>query len=201
MTEIPAKLVKELREATGAGMMDCKKALTDTGGDFEAAVTLLRKKGMAAAEKRAGRSANEGIVDQYIHGGGRVGVLVEVNCETDFVARNDRFREFAHDVALHIAAMNPAFVSTDEVPEEWKASEREIYAEQAKDVPEHARDKAVEGKLTKRLKEICLLEQEFVKELAEKKPRTIEQMRAQLSSEIGENITIRRFARFELGGQ
>ena len=201
MSEIPAALVKQLREATGAGMMDCKKALTETSGDFDAAVTLLRKKGMAAAEKRSGRTANEGIVDQYIHGGGRVGVLIEVNCETDFVARNDKFREFAHDVALHVAAMNPQFVSSDEVPEDWKQKEREIYAEQARDVPEHAREKAVEGKLAKRLREICLLDQEFVKDLAEKKPRTIEDMRAQLSGEIGENITVRRFARFELGGQ
>ncbi len=201
MSEIPAKLVKELREATGAGMMDCKKALTETGGDFDAAVTLLRKKGAAAAEKRAGRAANEGIVDSYIHMGGRVGVLLEVNCETDFVARNDKFKDFAHDVALHIAAMNPQYVSAEDVPDEWKASEREIYAEQAKDIPEQARERAVEGKLAKRLKEIVLLDQEFIKDQAEKKPRTIEAMRAQLSGEIGENITIRRFARFELGGQ
>lgn len=201
MSEIPAKLVKELREATGAGMMDCKKALTETGGDFEAAVTLLRKKGAAAAEKRAGRAANEGMVDSYIHMGGRVGVLLEVNCETDFVARNDKFKEFAHDVALHIAAMNPQYVAADDVPDEWKATEREIYAEQAKDIPEQARERAVEGKLAKRLKEIVLLDQEFIKDQAEKKPRTIEAMRAQLSGEIGENITIRRFARFELGGQ
>ncbi len=201
MSEIPAKLVKELREATGAGMMDCKKALTEAGGDFEAAVTLLRKKGAAAAEKRAGRAANEGMVDSYIHMGGRVGVLLEVNCETDFVARNDKFKEFAHDVALHIAAMNPQYVAADDVPDEWKATEREIYAEQAKDIPEQARERAVEGKLAKRLKEIVLLDQEFIKDQAEKKPRTIEAMRAQLSGEIGENITIRRFARFELGGQ
>ena len=133
--------------------------------------------------------------------GGRVGVLLEVNCETDFVARNDKFKDFAHDVALHIAAMNPPYVSAEDVPDEWKASEREVYAEQAKDIPEQARERAVEGKLAKRLKEIVLLDQEFIKDQAEKKPRTIEAMRAQLSGEIGENITIRRFARFELGGQ
>jgi elongation factor Ts len=200
-TAISAQQVKQLRESTGAGMMDCKKALTETGGDFEAAVTLLRKKGVAAAEKRSGRTANEGVVDSYIHGAGRVGVLLEVNCETDFVARNEKFREFSHDVALHVAAMNPQFVSSDEVPEDWKSKEREIYEDQARDVPEHARARAVEGKLAKRLKEICLLDQEFVKDLAEKKPRTIEELRAQLSAEIGENITIRRFVRFELGGQ
>lgn len=201
MSEIPAKLVKELREATGAGMMDCKKALGETGGDFDAAVTLLRKKGAAAAEKRAGRAAEEGVIDSYIHMGGRVGVLLEVNCETDFVARTDRFKEFAHDVSLHIAAMDPRYVKGDDVDEAWKQSEREIYAEQAKDIPEQARERAVEGKLSKRLKDVVLLDQEFIKDQAEKKPRTIEDMRAQMSAELGENITIRRFVRFELGGQ
>ena len=201
MSEIPAKLVKELREATGAGMMDCKKALSETGGDFDAAVTLLRKQGAAQAEKRAGRAANEGMIDSYIHMGGRVGVLLEVNCETDFVARNEKFKEFAHDVALHIAAMNPQYVKAEDVDEAWKTSEREIYAEQSKDIPEQARERAVEGRLAKRLKEIVLMDQEFIKDQAEKKPRTIEDLRAQLSAEIGENITVRRFVRYELGGQ
>jgi elongation factor Ts len=199
-TQITAKDVSELRRRTGAGMMDCKRALQDTGGDMEEATKILRQKGLADAAKRAGRDANEGLIDSYIHQGGRVGVLVEVNCETDFVARTERFQQFVHDVALHIAAMNPRYVSADEVPEEYKAAERAIYAEQAKDVPEHAREKAVEGKLTKHLKEIALLDQAFVRDVGEKKPRTIEQLRAEASSELGENIAIRRFARFELGG-
>jgi elongation factor Ts len=199
-TQITAKDVSELRRQTGAGMMDCKRALQDTGGDMEEATKILRQKGLADAAKRAGRDANEGLIDSYIHQGGRVGVLVEVNCETDFVARTERFQQFVHDVALHIAAMNPRYVSADEVPEEYKDAERAIYSEQAKDVPEHAREKAVEGKLTKHLKEIALLDQAFVRDVGEKKPRTIEQLRAEASSELGENIAIRRFARFELGG-
>jgi elongation factor Ts len=200
-TAISAKQVKELRDRTGAGMMDCKKALGETGGDVEAAVTLLRKKGIASAEKRAGRAANEGVVDSYIHMGGRVGVLVEVNCETDFVARNERFRDFVHDVALHVAAMNPLFVSSEDVPEDWVAKEREVAEGMSKDVPEQARGRAVEGRVAKRLKEVCLLDQEFVRDMGEKKPPTIEELRARLSGEIGENITIRRFVRYELGGQ
>ena len=198
-TKVPSSLVKELREKTGAGMMDCKKALEDSGGDLEEAVKALRTKGLADAQKRAGRAANEGLVDSYIHGGGRVGVLVEVNCETDFVARTDQFKAFVHDVALHIAALKPRFVSADEVPEEYKASERAIYAEQAKDVPEHARERAVEGKLAKHLREIVLMDQEFVKDLDQKKPRTLEQLRAEVIADLKENITIRRFAVFELG--
>lgn len=201
MSEISAKQVKELRDRTGAGMMDCKKALTETGGDVEAAVTMLRKKGIASAEKRAGRDANEGLIDSYIHMNGRVGVLLEVNCETDFVARSEPFKEFVHDLALHIAAIAPRFVSQDDVPEEWLAKEREIAAEQSANVPEKAREKAVEGRVTKMVKEVSLLDQPFVKDQAEKKPRSIEEMRAALSAEVGENITIRRFARFELGGQ
>jgi elongation factor Ts len=200
-TAISAQQVKALRDQTGAGMMDCKKALAETNGDVEAAVTLLRKKGIASAEKRAGREANEGMVDSYIHMNGRVGVLLEVNCETDFVARSEKFTEFVHDVALHIAAMRPEFVSQDQVPEAFVAKEREIATEQSANVPEQARERAVEGRIAKILKEICLLDQEFVKDQAEKKPRTIEELRAALSGDVGENITIRRFARFELGGQ
>jgi elongation factor Ts len=196
---IPAKLVKELRERTGAGMMDCKRALEASGGDLEAATTSLRVKGLADAAQRAGRAANEGLVDSYIHQGGRVGVLVEVNCETDFVARGEIFRQFAHDVALHIAALKPLYVSVDEVPEEYRRSEREVYTEQAKDRPERAREQIVEGKLAKHMKEIVLLEQDFVKEQAEKKPRTIEDLRAWVSSQVKENVTIRRFSLFELG--
>jgi elongation factor Ts len=200
-TAISAKQVKDLREKTGAGMMDCKKALEETSGDVDAAVTLLRKKGIAAAEKRAGREANEGVCDSYIHQGGRVGVLVEVNCETDFVARSEPFTNFVHDVAIQIAAMNPIFVQADEVPDQWLATEREIAAEQSKDIPEKARERAIEGRIAKRLKEVSLLDQEFVRDTGEKKPPTVEELRARLSAEVGENITIRRFVRFELGGQ
>jgi elongation factor Ts len=198
-TTIPAKLVKELREKTGAGMMDCKKALEEAGGDIEAATAALRTKGLADAAKRAGREANEGIVDSYIHAGGRVGVLLEVNCETDFVARTDQFKDFVHDVALHIAALKPQYVSKEDVPEDYIASERAIYEAQAQDIPEHARERAVEGKLAKHLSSIVLLDQEFVRDQNEKKPRTIEALRVEVAGSLGENVTIRRFALFELG--
>jgi elongation factor Ts len=184
-TTIPAKLVKELRDKTGAGMMDCKKALEEAGGDLEEATKSLRTKGLADAAKRAGRAANEGIIDSYIHAGGRVGVLVEVNCETDFVARTEEFQSFVHDVALHIAALKPRFVSSEDVPEEYVASERAIYEAQAQ--------------LKKHLSSICLLDQEYVRDQAEKKPRTIEQLRVEASASLGENVTIRRFTLFELG--
>ena len=197
--EISAKAVKELREKTGAGMMDCKRALQAAGGDMEAATRALRAKGLADVAKRAGRAANEGLVDSYIHAGGRIGVLVEVNCETDFVARTDDFRSFVHEVALHIAAARPEYISAEEVPEEYKAAERAIYAEQSKDVPEHARERAIEGRLAKELKAICLLEQDYVRDQGEKNPRTIAQLSAETASKIGENVTIRRFAVFELG--
>lgn len=198
-TQIPAALVKELREKTGAGMMDCKKALLETGGDVDGAVTLLRTQGLAAAQKRSGREANEGTIASYIHQGGRLGVIVEVNCETDFVARTDRFQQFAHDVALNVAAMKPMYVSADDVPAEQKDRERAIYAEQAQGKPETAREKIVEGKLAKYLKEICLLDQPFFRDSTEKTQRTMEELRAEASSELGENITIRRFAVYQLG--
>jgi elongation factor Ts len=197
--DIPASLVKELRERTGAGMMDCKRALADAGGDVEAAATALRTKGLADAAKRAGRAANEGLVDSYIHACGRLGVLVEVNCETDFVARTDEFRSFVHEIALHIAALKPSYVSADEVPPEYVAAERAIYEAQAQDVPEHARERAVEGKLAKHLRSICLLEQEYVRDQGEKRPRTVEDLRAETGASLGENVTIRRFSLFELG--
>lgn len=197
--QIPAALVKELRDTTGAGMMDCKRALTQTGGNLEEATTLLRKQGLADAAKRAGREANEGTVASYIHQGGQLGVLVEVNCETDFVARTDRFQQFARDVALNVAAMKPVYVSVDDVPAEYTAREREVYAEQARDKPEGARAKIVEGKLAKHLSEICLLEQPFFRDATEKKQRTMEELRAETSSELGENITIRRFTVYRLG--
>jgi elongation factor Ts len=198
-TAVTAGMVKELRERTGAGMMDCKKALQEAGGDLEAATAELRKKGLADAAKRAGRAANEGVVDSYIHANARVGVLLEVNCETDFVARTEQFQEFVHDVALHIAAMKPQFVRLEDVPEDHVASERAIFEEQSRDIPERAREKAVEGKLNKHLGSLCLLEQEFVKDAGEKKPRTIEELRVETAAGLGENVTIRRFALFELG--
>jgi elongation factor Ts len=198
-SNISAKLVKELREKTGAGMMDCKKALEEAGGDLDEATKALRTKGLADAAKRAGRAANEGLIDSYIHAGGKVGVLLEVNCETDFVARTDEFKSFVHDIALHIAALKPRFVSVADVPEEYVASEKAIYEAQAQDIPEHARERAVEGKLKKHLASICLMEQEFVRDQGEKKPRTIEDLRVEATSSLGENVTIRRFVAFELG--
>ncbi len=195
-----AKEVKALRDITGAGMMDCKAALTETAGELEAAKDLLRVKGAADVAKRSGREAREGIVDSYIHTGGRVGVMVEVNCETDFVAMSDDFTTFVHDLALHIAAMNPLFVSSDDVSEEYKERERAVYLAQAEDVDEKFREKAVEGKLAKHLKEIALLDQAFVRDQAEKKPRTIDDLRAEVAALLKENITIRRFVRYELGG-
>ncbi len=195
-----AKEVKALRDRTGAGMMDCKGALVEAGGDIEQATDLLRAKGAADAAKRAGREAREGIVDSYIHTGGRVGVLLEVNCETDFVARSEDFTTFVHDLALHIAAMSPLFVTSDDVSDEYKARERAVYLAQAEDVDEKFREKAVEGKLAKHLKEIALLDQEFIRDQNEKKARTIEQLRAEVASRLGENVTIRRFVRYELGG-
>ena len=194
-----AKEVKALRDRTGAGMMDCKGALVEAAGDIEQATDLLRAKGAADAAKRSGREAREGIVDSYIHQGGRVGVLVEINCETDFVARSDDFTAFVHDLALHIAAMNPLFVSADDVPEEYKERERSVYLAQSEGVDEKFREKAVDGKLAKHLKEIALLDQEFVRDQAEKKPRTIEALRAEIGARLGENVTIRRFVRYELG--
>ena len=195
-----AKDVMALRAETGAGMMDCKAALIEANGDVEKAKESLRIKGQADAEKRGDRVAREGIIDSYIHTGGRVGVIVEVNCETDFVARSDDFKTFVHDVALHIAAMNPLYISADDVPEEYKERERTVYLAQAEDVDERFREKAVEGKLAKHLKEIALLDQEFVRDQAEKKPRSIEDLRTETAARLGENVTIRRFVRYELGG-
>ncbi len=199
MAAVTTEMIKELREETGAGVMDAKRALEEAGGDKAKAKQILRERGIAAAAKRQDRETSNGVVDAYIHAGGRVGVLVEVNCETDFVARTDEFRRFVHEVALHIAALRPRYVSVDDVPEEERAAERAIYEEQAKDVPEHARAKAVEGKLAKHLRSICLLEQEYVRDQGEKRPRTIEELRAETAGSLGENVTIRRFTVFELG--
>jgi elongation factor Ts len=195
-----AREVKALRDATGAGMMDCKGALIEAAGDVDKATEILRVKGAADAAKRAGREAREGLIDSYIHTGGRVGVLLEVNCETDFVARSEDFTNFVHDLTLHIAAMNPLFLSAEDVSEEYKESERSVYLAQAEDVDAKFREKAVEGKLAKHLKEITLLDQPFVRDQAEKKPRTIEELRAEVAARLGENVTIRRFTRYELGG-
>jgi elongation factor Ts len=197
MAEITANLIKDLRERTGAGMADCKKALQETDADMEKAIDYLRKKGLAKAAKKAGREATEGLVVSYIHGGGRIGVLVEVNCETDFVARNDDFVSFTKDVAMQIAAMNPSFVRKEEVDEATIARERSVLIEKAKESgkPEAIAAKMVEGQLTKWMKEICLLDQAFVKN----PDKTIEGIQQELIAKIGENIKIRRFVRFELG--
>ncbi|MHB1325091.1 MAG: translation elongation factor Ts [Thermoleophilia bacterium] len=194
---VSAKEVKELRETTGAGMMDCKKALSECSGNMEDAVKLLRTKGLAAAAKRSGRAANEGLVDSYIHAGGKIGVLVEVNSETDFVARNDDFKAFVHDVAMHIAAAAPKYISRDQVPAEVIEAELSIYQEQAKATgkPENILEKIATGKLDKYFEQICLLEQPFVKD----DKLTVEQLLGELVGKIGENIGIRRFVRFELG--
>ncbi len=194
---ISAKTVKELREKTGAGFMDCKKALTETAGDIEKAVVFLREKGLSAAEKKSGRVTSEGIVYSYIHAGGKLGVLLEVNCETDFVARNEDFIGLVKDIAMHIAAMGPAYIRRSEVPADIIEAERAIYVNQAKESgkPDHVVDKIVEGKLDKFLKGICLLEQPFVKDT----DKTVEKLIVENVARIGENISVRRFVRFKVG--
>jgi elongation factor Ts len=197
MAEVTATLIKDLRERTGAGMSDCKKALTEVEGDIDKAIDYLRTKGLAKAAKKAGREATEGAVVSYIHGGGRIGVLVEINCETDFVARNEDFQAFTREVALQIAAMNPQFVRKDEVSQEVVDREREVLLAKAKESgkPEQVVQKMVDGQITKWMKEICLLDQAWVKDA----DKTIEQLQQELISKIGENVKIRRFVRFELG--
>lgn len=192
-----AKLVKELRAKSGAGMMDCKKALVETDGNIEDAMVYLREKGLAATNKKAGRVAAEGIVEAYIHMGGKIGVLVEINCETDFVAKNEGFKNFVKDVAMHIAAANPLYVTQEEVPMEEIEKEKEILRAQAlnEGKPEKIVDKMVEGRVSKYLKEICLLEQPFVKN----PDLTIEDLVKEQIMTIGENVKIRRFARFQMG--
>jgi elongation factor Ts len=194
---ITSKMVKDLRDKTQAGMMDCKKALEKTDGDMEKAVDLLRQKGLAVAAKRAGRATSEGVIETYIHAGGKLGVMVELGCETDFVAKNDDFREFARDLAMHIAAANPVSVSRDEVPAEVVAREKEIYVQQALDSgkPEAIVEKIVSGKVEKFLAEIVLLEQKFVKN----PDLSIQDILNELVGRIGENISIKRFARFQVG--
>src|SRR6185312_9146452 len=195
--DISAGLVKELREKTGAGMMDCKKALAETSGDFEKALEYLRKKGIASAAKKEGRVTKEGAVASYIHGEGRVGVLVEINCETDFVARTEQFRQLVKDIAMHIAAANPQWVRLEEVPAEVLAKEKEIAIAQmqASGKPAAVLEKIAEGKLKKFFEDSCLMQQVFVKD----PNKTIEQLLKETIATLGENMTIRRFARFVLG--
>ena len=198
MAEIKAADVKTLREQTGAAMMDCKKALVEADGDFDKAIEALRVRGAASAAKRGDRDASEGLVAEYIHANGKIGVLVEINCETDFVARNDDFAAFAKDIALHIAAAAPQYVTEDEVPEEAKDAERKIFSEQAADKPEEIRAKIVDGKLNKWLEEIVLLQQPHVNP-DKHEGRKIEEIRAAFAAKTGENVVIRRFARFQVG--
>lgn len=192
---ITATQVNELRSATGAGLMDCKRALVETNGNVEEAVTLLRKKGAASAAKKADRLAKEGLVESYIHLGGKVGVLIEVNCETDFVARNDDFRAFVKDLSLHIAAANPLYVSREQVPEELLNGEREIASAQVAGKPPAAIQKIVEGKLEKFYSTIVLVDQPYVKN----PDKTIKELLTETIAKTGENIQVRRFARFQLG--
>ncbi|KAF0187944.1 MAG: elongation factor [Desulfobulbaceae bacterium] len=194
---ITSQMVKDLRDKTGAGMMDCKKALSENDGDMEKAIDFLRQKGLAVAAKRAGRATSEGVIETYIHAGGKLGVMVELNCETDFVAKTDGFREFARDVAMHIAAASPVSLSRSDVPEEIVERERQIYIQQALESgkPESIVEKMVAGKVDRFLSEICLLEQKFVKN-----PEvSVQDMLTELIGKMGENVSIRRFSRFQVG--
>lgn len=195
--EITASLVKDLRERTGAGMMECKKALLETLGDLDKAIIVLREKGLAAAAKRAGRETSEGMVDAYIHMGGKIGVLIEVNCETDFVAKNAQFQALVHDLAMQVAASRPLYVSRDQVPEELVRRESEIYRSQAinEGKPEKFADKIVQGRMTKFYQEVCLLDQPFIRD----PEKTVADLIGENIGTIGENISVRRFVRFERG--
>jgi elongation factor Ts len=199
MTEISAKDVKALRDRTGAGVVACRDALQETGGDVEQAVELLRARGEAQAAKRAGAEAREGAVQSYIHAGNKIGAMVEVDCQTDFVARNEKFVEFARDVALHVAAANPVAISDEDIPAEDREREERIATEQAADRPENVRGRIVQGKVDKWLDEVVLLRQKHVND-DKHKGQTIEEIRAALSAEFRENIVIRRFERFSVGG-
>jgi len=197
MAAVTAGMVKELREMTGAGMMDCKKALVETEGNIEKAVDLLREKGLSKAAKKAGRIAAEGSVVSYIHGGGRIGVLVEINSETDFVAKNEEFKEFAKDIAMQVAAAKPLYLTKEEVPQDEIEHEKKILREQAlnEGKPEKIVDKMVEGRIKKYYKEVCLMEQAFIKD----GDKTIEQLLTEKIAKLGENLKIRRFTRYEVG--
>jgi len=195
--KITSQMVKELRDKTNAGMMDCKRALGETEGDLEKAVDLLRQKGLAVAAKRADRATSEGIVECYIHAGGKLGVMVEVGCETDFVAKTDDFQAFAKDIAMHVAAVSPVAVTREEVPAEMVEREKEIYINQAKDSgkPDNIIEKIVSGKIEKYLSEICLMDQKFVKN----PDLTVQDLLNELIAKMGENISVKRFARFQIG--
>jgi elongation factor Ts len=195
MAQVSPALVKELREKTNAGMMDCKRALVEAGADIEKAEEILRKKGIASASKKASRSAKDGLIASYIHLQGRVGVLIEVNCETDFVAKNENFREFVKDLTLHIAAAHPSYVNREQVPAELIEREREIYRAQIKGKPNNVVEKIVDGKLDKFYSSICLLDQAFIKN----PDQTIKDLVASKIAELGENIVVRRFARYAVG--
>lgn len=194
---ITASMVKELRDKTNAGMMDCKEALSSSGGDFEKAVEYLRKKGLSAATKRSSRAAKNGMVESYIHMGGKIGVMVEVNCETDFVGKTDNFREMVKDIAMHIAAANPTYLRPEDIPQDVMERERGIYRDQAltSGKPEKVVDKIIDGKISKFYEEVCLLNQKFVKDM----DITVQTLVNNMIASTGENIIVRRFARFQLG--
>jgi elongation factor Ts len=196
---ITAEMIKQLRELTGAGMMDCKRALAETGGDVEAAVAYLREKNLAGVQKRSGRTASEGVVEAYVHGEGRIGVLVELNSETDFVARTPDFRELAHEVAMQVAATDPRWIVRDDVPEDVVAGERKIYEEQARSSgkPEQVQAKMVQGKLEDYFKQFVLAEQAYIRDPG----RTVQDLVTEVAGKVGENLVIRRFARFQLGAE
>jgi elongation factor Ts len=195
MAKSSASQVQELRQATGAGMMDCKRALVEAKGDFEQAKDLLRKQGIAVAQKKAGRAAKEGQVFSYIHLGGKIGVMLEINCETDFVARNSDFQKFGRDVAMQVAAAHPEFVSAEEIDPKWLEREKEVFRAQIKGKPANIQDKIIQGKLDKRYEEVCLLNQRFIKN----EDQTIQDLLTELTAKLGERIIIKRFHRFEVG--
>ena len=199
MSDISASMVKELREKSGAGIMDCKAALGECGGDLEKAIDFLRKKGIATAAKRAGRATTEGIIEAYIHMGGKIGVMVEVNCETDFVAKTDDFKEFAKNIAMHVAATNPVGIVPEDVPQAVVDRERDIYKAQVIEMgkPEQMVEKIVEGKLSKYFKESCLMNQQYVKE----PDKTIADYLNEVIAKTGERIAIKRFVRFQIGAE
>lgn len=195
MADITAAMVSELRANTGAGLMDCKKALVEADGDFEKATTILKKKGVATAAKKSSRAASEGIIESYIHLGGKVGVLLELNCESDFVAKNDAFKQLARDICMHIAASAPLCVSRDEVPEDVVAKEKEVAESQAEGKPPQAVEKIVQGKIDKFLSQVCLMEQSFVKN----PDQSIAELLTEQISKMGENLVIKRFVRYQIG--
>ena len=196
MTTISAEMVKDLREKTGVGMMECKKALTESNGDFEKAIDLLRQKGLATASKKAGRTASEGLIESYIHMG-KIGTMIEVNCETDFVARTDDFKQLVKDIAMHIAAATPVYLSREDVPQDVLEREKEIYKAQVANKPPQVVEKIIEGKLEKFYTDFCLLDQIFIKDTDQK--MKIKDLITEKIAKLGENIMIKRYARFQLG--